>query len=98
MIYLYVKGNATQALQAVIDHGIHPTDSLVGPYVTSPTDVRPDYLVSEFFIKNECEPGIERWWQETTNLMATNKLLPPGKRPSWPVGTLLMRLKDDRTN
>lgn len=96
MIYLYVKGNATEALQAVRDHGIHPTDVLVGPYVFSPFSERPDYLVSEFFVRDVVEPGVERWNDETNARLIADNQFPQTR--CWPAGTLLHRFTDQYLN
>lgn len=78
MLYLYVKGNAEQALQAVNDHGIHPSDRPVGPYTYVPAGMSAGYVVSEFFVKDECRPGVDRWYAETIGLTMTDIPFPPG--------------------
>lgn len=82
MLYLYVKGGAAEALQAVISHGIHESDKLVGPFTYQPHGMRKPYLISEFFVRDECLPGIQRWAAEAS-------ALPSPQYTPFPLGTLL---------
>jgi hypothetical protein len=82
MIYLYVKGAATEALQAVNSHGIHSKDILVGPFTYVPHGMRSGYVISEFFVRDECRPGVDRWYDETLQYayiaIASVNPFPPG--------------------
>lgn len=54
-IELHVVGDLEDVNKALRDHGIHPTDVLA-------TKEKFDFC--EVLVKLECEPGVERWFQE----------------------------------
>lgn len=59
-IFLHIKGNASDASEALALNGIHPLDRL------TPITRATDYSVS-VNVKVENEPGIIRWFCETSS-------------------------------
>lgn len=73
-IELVIKGDANDAARALVARGFHPSDVLVAP---KQSQVSPAHTVSYCRVREECEPGVQRWFTEQADT------------PPFPMGTLL---------
>lgn len=73
-IHLTIQGTAADAVAALATRGFHVTDQLTVPdeqWLSS------SEVVTVIYVKDECEPGVQRWFIE------------PPREPPFPPGTLL---------
>lgn len=79
-IQLHIKGNSEQAEKELLERGFHPSERLTHPVTYSPLGMPSTYIVTDVTVKAECEPGVVRWFTETTDNF---------KPATFPPGTLL---------
>lgn len=72
-IKLLVRGSALDVQEALTQRGFHLSDCLTRPTLVGLFDGQ----MCQVHVKEECEPGVLRWYTEPPDL------------PPFPVGTLL---------
>lgn len=75
-IYLYIKGTASEAAQALSQRGFHPKDRLTDIYSYVPEGMT-DYPISEVTVKGVVRAGVDRWFNDTTTDFKA-RTFPPG--------------------